>query len=124
MSPAEVFQRDYMTLTCQSESYASERIKREELTYTLEPPDSPLTPKKPGVFSGSALQFDFNYTCVARARGITKPSETLTVRPKGKLTRCLVQMSTFNKQIKSRFDIHLITQICHQFYMLVSCLPM
>ncbi|XP_035493462.2 platelet endothelial cell adhesion molecule isoform X3 [Scophthalmus maximus] len=82
MSPAEVFQRDYMTLTCQSESYASERIKREELTYTLEPPDSPLTPKKPGVFSGSALQFDFNYTCVARARGITKPSETLTVRPK------------------------------------------
>ncbi|XP_039672667.1 platelet endothelial cell adhesion molecule isoform X3 [Perca fluviatilis] len=82
MSPAEVFQKENMTLTCKSESFASERLGNQELTYTLEPPESPLTPKGPGVFHGKALQYDFNYTCVARARGIVKPSETLTVRPK------------------------------------------
>ncbi|XP_035038540.2 platelet endothelial cell adhesion molecule isoform X2 [Hippoglossus stenolepis] len=82
MSPAEVFQKEYMTLTCKSENYASERITREELSYTLKPPDIPLTSMKPGVFSGKALQFDFNYTCVAQAKGIMKHSDTLTVYPK------------------------------------------
>ncbi|XP_071360447.1 platelet endothelial cell adhesion molecule isoform X2 [Trachinotus anak] len=81
MSPAEVFQREYMTLTCKSERYASERLTGAELMYTLEPPDS-LIPRSPGVFSGKALPYDFNYTCVARAKGIVKHSETLTVRPK------------------------------------------
>lgn len=85
LSPAEVFQKEYMKLTCKSESYASERLGREELTYTLDPPDSPLTRNGPGVFFGKALQYDFNYTCVAQAKGITKRSETLTVRPKGTL---------------------------------------
>ncbi|XP_034747020.1 platelet endothelial cell adhesion molecule isoform X3 [Etheostoma cragini] len=82
MSPAEVFQKEYMTLTCKSERFASERLNREELTYALDPFESPLIPKSAGVFYGKALQYDFNYTCVARARGIVKHSETLTVRPK------------------------------------------
>ncbi|XP_031140441.1 platelet endothelial cell adhesion molecule isoform X2 [Sander lucioperca] len=82
MSPAEVFQKEDMTLTCKSESFASERLRREELTYTLDPPENLLTRKGPGVFHGKALQYDFNYTCVAQARGIVKHSETLTVRPK------------------------------------------
>lgn len=86
MSPAEVFQREYMTLTCRSESSASERLGREELTYTLDPPESQLIPKGTGVFSGRAPQNDFNYTCVAQAKGIMKHSETLIVRPKGKLS--------------------------------------
>ncbi|XP_018534017.1 platelet endothelial cell adhesion molecule isoform X3 [Lates calcarifer] len=80
MSPAEVFQKERMTLTCKSE-IASERLNRGELIYTLEP-DSPLTPLAPGVFSGKALLYDFNYTCVAKAKGIVKRSETLTVCPK------------------------------------------
>ncbi|XP_060950676.1 platelet endothelial cell adhesion molecule-like isoform X2 [Limanda limanda] len=82
MSPAEVFQEDNMTLTCKSENYASERITREDLTYTLEPPDSTLTPVTPGVFSGRALQLSFTHTCVAQAKGIMKHSNTLTVYPK------------------------------------------
>uniref|UniRef100_A0A3Q3ITJ0 Ig-like domain-containing protein n=1 Tax=Monopterus albus TaxID=43700 RepID=A0A3Q3ITJ0_MONAL len=82
MSPAEVFQREYMTLTCKSESYAAERLNRRELTYTLEPPENLLVSRSAGVFTGKALPYDFNYTCVARARGIVKRSETLTVRPK------------------------------------------
>ncbi|XP_042341010.1 platelet endothelial cell adhesion molecule-like [Plectropomus leopardus] len=82
ISPAEVFQRDYMTLTCKSESSASERLSREKLTYTLDPPESQLIPKGNGVFSGIALSSDFNYTCVAQAKGITKRSDILTVRPK------------------------------------------
>ncbi|KAM6941454.1 platelet endothelial cell adhesion molecule isoform 2-T2 [Lycodopsis pacificus] len=82
MSPAEVFQREYMTLTCKSESSASEKLDREELTYTLDPPGSRLISKGTGIFSGSAFLYDFNYTCVAQAKGIVKHSETLTVRPK------------------------------------------
>ncbi|GLD73659.1 platelet endothelial cell adhesion molecule-like isoform X3 [Lates japonicus] len=81
MSPAEVFQKERMTLTCKSE-IASERLNRGELIYTLEPPDSPLISLTPGVFSGKALLYDFNYTCVAQAKGIVKHSETLTVCPK------------------------------------------
>ncbi|XP_031723034.1 platelet endothelial cell adhesion molecule isoform X3 [Anarrhichthys ocellatus] len=82
MSPAEVFQKEYMTLTCKSESSASERLNMEELTYTLDPPGSLLISKGTGIFSGSAFLYDFNYTCVAQAKGIVKNSETLTVRPK------------------------------------------
>ncbi|XP_068445118.1 platelet endothelial cell adhesion molecule isoform X2 [Clinocottus analis] len=80
MSPAEVFQKEYMALTCKSER--SEKLDREELIYTLDPPGSPLIPKSAGVFSGTALLYDFNYTCVAQAKGIVKHSATLTVRPK------------------------------------------
>lgn len=83
MSPAEVFQKDYMTLTCKSEIYAFERLTYRELIYSLEPSESHLTQMRPGVFSGKALQYEFNYTCVARARGIMKRSKTLTVHPKG-----------------------------------------
>ncbi|KAM7418466.1 hypothetical protein PAMA_015877 [Pampus argenteus] len=82
MSPAEVFQREPMTLTCKSESFASEKLSREELTYTLDPPESPLIQRDTEVFSGKALLYDFNYTCIAQAKGIVKHSNTLTVRPK------------------------------------------
>lgn len=86
MMPAEVFQKESMTLTCKSESYASERLRREELTYTLDPPESLLTPKDTGVFFGTALPYDFNYTCIAQAKDIMKRSNTLTVHPKGEPT--------------------------------------
>ncbi|XP_060903440.1 platelet endothelial cell adhesion molecule isoform X5 [Labrus mixtus] len=82
LSPAEVFQKEYMTLTCRSESYASERLSKEELTFALDPPQSHLMLEGPGVFYGKVLQSDFNYTCVAQAKGIVKHSRTLTVRPK------------------------------------------
>lgn len=90
MSPAEVFQKDNMTLTCKSEIYASERLPSNQLTYSMEPSETHLTQKSPGVFSGTALQHDFSYICAARARGITKRSKSLTVRPKG--TWCFFQM--------------------------------
>ncbi|XP_061626001.1 platelet endothelial cell adhesion molecule isoform X1 [Phyllopteryx taeniolatus] len=82
MSPSQVFQREYMTLNCQSDSFASERLRREELTYTLDPPESLLIPKSTGVFFGKALLYDFNYTCIAQAKGIRKYSKPLTVHPK------------------------------------------
>lgn len=72
-----------MALTCRSESYASDRFSKDELTYTLDPPQPHMIPKEKGVFVGKALLNDFNYTCAAQARGIVKHSETLTVRPKG-----------------------------------------
>ncbi|CAJ1053095.1 platelet endothelial cell adhesion molecule isoform X2 [Xyrichtys novacula] len=82
MSPAEVFQRDSMTLTCRSERYATERLRKEELIYSINPPESYLLQKDTGVFRGKALPYDFNYTCTAKAKGIDKNSTTLTVRPK------------------------------------------
>lgn len=87
MSPAEVFQKELMTLTCRSEQVASERLGREELSYSLVPPEHLLYPRVQGVFTGKALGHSFNYTCAARARGIVKYSQTLTVRPKGKEPR-------------------------------------
>ncbi|XP_030001486.1 platelet endothelial cell adhesion molecule isoform X3 [Sphaeramia orbicularis] len=82
MSPAEVFQKEPMTLTCRSESFASERLRREELTYSLDPPESFLIPRGNGEFSGKALPYEFNYTCTAQAKGIVKHSKTLTVHPR------------------------------------------
>uniref|UniRef100_A0AAQ4QJB5 Ig-like domain-containing protein n=1 Tax=Gasterosteus aculeatus aculeatus TaxID=481459 RepID=A0AAQ4QJB5_GASAC len=86
VSPAEVFQREDITLTCKSESSASERLGQEGLTYALEPPRSQLVPKGIGIFSGKSPSNDFNYTCVARAKNIVKHSEVLTVRPKVPVT--------------------------------------
>lgn len=83
MSPREVFQKEYMALTCRSESFASERLSKDELIYSLVPAEHLLYPRDKGVFSGNALGHDFNYTCAAQAKGIVKHSETLTVRPKG-----------------------------------------
>lgn len=84
MSPTVVFQREDMSLTCNSEKVASERINRENVTYSLEPPNFLLTSTKPGVFSGKTMMYEFNYTCVAQAKGITKYSATLSVKPKGR----------------------------------------
>ncbi|XP_051802318.1 platelet endothelial cell adhesion molecule isoform X4 [Acanthochromis polyacanthus] len=82
VSPAEVFQREPMTLTCKSESFASERLQSRDLTYTLYSLGNPLKSGNSGIFSGKALQHEFNYTCTARAKGIEKHSQTLTVRPR------------------------------------------
>ncbi|XP_036965679.1 platelet endothelial cell adhesion molecule isoform X7 [Acanthopagrus latus] len=84
MSPAEVFQEEDMTLTCKTEHYASERIRKDELIYTLDPPQ---TRDRKGVFSRKSLSFESIYTCVAEARGIRKRSKTLTVRPKVLVSR-------------------------------------
>ncbi|KAM9856646.1 platelet endothelial cell adhesion molecule isoform 3-T3 [Aulostomus maculatus] len=82
MSPAEVFEKEFVTLTCKSEHVASEKLSRKELTYTLDPPESLLILNDTGVFFGKALTYDLNYTCIAQAKGIIKRSKNLTVRPK------------------------------------------
>ncbi|XP_008293784.1 platelet endothelial cell adhesion molecule isoform X3 [Stegastes partitus] len=94
MSPAEVFQREPMKLTCNSERFASERIQRNELTYTLHPLENPMDT---GVFSVKAPLRDFNYTCAARAKGIEKHSETLTVRPRVPVS--IPKISVYGKAI-------------------------
>ncbi|XP_067354497.1 platelet endothelial cell adhesion molecule isoform X4 [Channa argus] len=82
MSPAEVFEKDNITLICKSERYASERLSSGELVYSLYPPRDSPSLSGAGVFSRNALQNDFDYTCMAQAKGIEKHSQTLTVRPK------------------------------------------
>ncbi|XP_061129698.1 platelet endothelial cell adhesion molecule isoform X8 [Syngnathus typhle] len=82
MSPSEVFQRDLMTLSCRSDSFASERLHRDELTYSLDSPEIHVIPKSTGVFVSKALDHEFNYTCIAQAKGIRKYSKPLTVIPK------------------------------------------
>ncbi|XP_071396153.1 platelet endothelial cell adhesion molecule isoform X5 [Centroberyx affinis] len=82
VSPAEVFQGDDMKLTCRSENFASEILRREEVTYAIDPAESRLISSEAGVFSGRTLPYDFNYTCTAQAKGIMKRSKVLTVRPK------------------------------------------
>ncbi|KAM4611788.1 platelet endothelial cell adhesion molecule isoform 3-T3 [Polymixia lowei] len=83
VSPAEVFQGDNMKLTCRSANYASERLRKEEVTYTINPPGTQLVPgREVGVFSGRTLRYEFNYTCTAQAKGIVKHSKILTISPK------------------------------------------
>ncbi|XP_055077106.1 platelet endothelial cell adhesion molecule isoform X3 [Periophthalmus magnuspinnatus] len=82
MNPEEVFQKELMKLICKSDEIASERLSSEDLTYAIDPPQMHLEEKKRGEFSGKALAVEFNYSCIARAKGILKHSRTLTVRPK------------------------------------------
>lgn len=84
LAPSEVFQEEPMTLTCRSERFAPERLRREDLTYSLVSVGHLLQPGANGVFVGKSLSHDFNYTCEARAKGLSKSSPVLTVRPKGK----------------------------------------
>ncbi|KAM9314688.1 platelet endothelial cell adhesion molecule isoform 3-T4 [Pholidichthys leucotaenia] len=78
ISPAEVFQREPMALTCRSETFAPERIRREDITYTIDPQPQQTSE----VFKMRAPFIDLNYTCKAQAKGIEKHSRTLMVRPK------------------------------------------
>ncbi|XP_075891792.1 platelet endothelial cell adhesion molecule isoform X3 [Nelusetta ayraudi] len=82
MSPAEVFQKDDMTLTCRSDSYASERLNNSQLIYSLDPRQDFLYSKSNGVFYGKAPKSEFNVSCVAKHKGIDKYSEISTLRPK------------------------------------------
>ncbi|XP_076001527.1 platelet endothelial cell adhesion molecule isoform X3 [Genypterus blacodes] len=87
MSPAEVFQGEEMNLTCRSENFASERLSKEDVKYTLDPLESRrIFNREAGVFSGRTLLHAYNYTCIAQAKGIKKRSKTLTVRPKVSVT--------------------------------------
>uniref|UniRef100_A0A1A8M8F7 Ig-like domain-containing protein n=1 Tax=Nothobranchius pienaari TaxID=704102 RepID=A0A1A8M8F7_9TELE len=82
MSPPQVFQMKPMTLICKSQHVALERVNKEDLTYSLDPAEHFLTPNGAGIFSGRALKNEFNYTCIAEAKGIRKRSGTLTINPK------------------------------------------
>ncbi|XP_075888860.1 platelet endothelial cell adhesion molecule-like [Nelusetta ayraudi] len=82
LSPAEVFQEDDVTLTCRSDSYASERLNDSQLMYSLDPPQDFLYSKSNGVFYGKAPKSEINVSCVAKGKGVTKSSEISTLRPK------------------------------------------
>ncbi|XP_028262378.1 platelet endothelial cell adhesion molecule isoform X3 [Parambassis ranga] len=82
VSPAEVFQREKMMLTCKSQRYATERINESELTYTLDPEERARPTMSRGVFLSTAPPEDINYTCTAEAKGIKKQSQALALRPK------------------------------------------
>ncbi|XP_056135561.1 platelet endothelial cell adhesion molecule isoform X5 [Lampris incognitus] len=83
VSPKDVFQEDEIKLICRSEVYAPERLRREELVYTIDPLRSHLVSGRgAGIFSGKTLPYEFNYTCSAKAKEIVKHSKTLRVSPK------------------------------------------
>ncbi|XP_075888857.1 platelet endothelial cell adhesion molecule-like [Nelusetta ayraudi] len=82
LSPAEVFQEDDVTLTCRSDSYASERLNDSQLMYSLDPPQDFLYSKSNGVFYGKAPKSEINVSCVAKDKNVTKSSEISTLRPK------------------------------------------
>lgn len=84
MSKAEVFQKDDMTFICRSDIYASERLDDSQLMYSLDPPQDFLYSRNNGVFYGKAPRFEFNISCVAKLKGITKHSQVFTLFPKGR----------------------------------------
>lgn len=81
--PAEVFQKDNMTLTCKSRSHVPERLGKNEMIYSLGESEVPPDHQGNGVFLIKTPLNESNYTCAVRAKGIVKSSEILTVHPKG-----------------------------------------
>ncbi|KAK7930763.1 hypothetical protein WMY93_007158 [Mugilogobius chulae] len=100
MSPVEVFQREPMKLICKSDHIVPERLSIEDLTYSIIPDQIHLQEKNKGEFSGRALPVEFNYSCIAMAKGVIKYSKTLTVRPKVSVS--IPKISVVNRPIIGR----------------------
>ncbi|KAG7269465.1 hypothetical protein CRUP_029178 [Coryphaenoides rupestris] len=83
LSPAEVFQRDPLLLTCRSEVLVAEQLQQKDVNYAMHPDVSLLLRQLGGGrFSGMTPSYPFNYSCIAQVRGIQKASQTLLVTPK------------------------------------------
>ncbi|KAG7252302.1 hypothetical protein CRUP_018087 [Coryphaenoides rupestris] len=78
LSPAEVFQRDPLLLTCRSEVLVAEQLQQKDVNYAMHPDVSLLLRQLGGGrFSGMTPSYPFNYSCIAQVRGIQKASQTL-----------------------------------------------
>ncbi|KAM6972011.1 platelet endothelial cell adhesion molecule [Aplochiton taeniatus] len=83
MDPAEVFPSDVLRFVCTSLNYSSERVRAKDVRYTIRTHNK-LSPQDmgEGVYVVHTSSKDFNYTCQAEAKGVTKSSNTLQVKPK------------------------------------------
>uniref|UniRef100_A0A8C5CKJ1 Ig-like domain-containing protein n=1 Tax=Gadus morhua TaxID=8049 RepID=A0A8C5CKJ1_GADMO len=87
VSLAEVFAGDRMVLTCSSAVLVARRLTSEDISYALDSKGPPTTELGAGRFSVRAPPHPLSYTCTATARGITKHSQALLVRPKVSVVR-------------------------------------
>lgn len=88
--PAEVFEGENFTISCQISSFASEKIQREDITYSIfRDKTSVINSNK---YSGTAGKVtNGEYWCTANANGITKKSQRELFGAKGR--QCLVNLS-------------------------------
>lgn len=81
--PAEVFEGERFNITCQIHSFASERIQRGDISYSI------LRDKTPVINSGIAGKAsNGEYICIAKAKGIVKESRKVLIKAKGR--QCLL----------------------------------
>lgn len=85
--PAEVFEGENFTISCNISSFASEKIQREDITYSIfRDKTSVINNNK---YSGSAGKVtNGKYMCMAKANEITKESQGVLFGAKGR--QCLV----------------------------------
>ncbi|XP_050968140.1 platelet endothelial cell adhesion molecule [Labeo rohita] len=75
--PAEVFEGERFNITCQIHSFASERIQRGDISYSI------LRDKTPVINSGIAGKAsNGEYICIAKAKGIVKESRKVLIKAK------------------------------------------
>ncbi|XP_073708083.1 platelet endothelial cell adhesion molecule [Garra rufa] len=71
--PAEFFEGELFTLSCQINNFALERIQRNDIKYSIFRDKTPV--KNDNTYSGTAGKAsNGNYTCIAEAKGIVKVS--------------------------------------------------
>ncbi|XP_057183072.1 platelet endothelial cell adhesion molecule isoform X2 [Triplophysa rosa] len=81
ISPAQVFEGEYFIVTCQVNSFASERIQRDEIKYSIFRDDALLI--REGSYSVTASkETNGKYTCKAEANVISKKSWSLVFEAK------------------------------------------
>lgn len=84
--PAEVFEGENITISCQISSFASEKIQREDITYSIFRDKTSVI--KSNKYSGTAGKgTNGKYVCMAKANGITKESQEVLFGAKGR--QCL-----------------------------------
>ncbi|CAL8389081.1 unnamed protein product [Arctogadus glacialis] len=110
VSLAEVFEGDRMVLTCSSAALVAGRLSSEDIAYTLDPKGPPATELGAGRFSLRAPPYHLSYTCTATARGITKHSLALLVRPKVSVVRPSISVVGGRVVLGRPFQIRCLSQ--------------
>uniref|UniRef100_A0A671PZE2 Si:dkey-237i9.8 n=1 Tax=Sinocyclocheilus anshuiensis TaxID=1608454 RepID=A0A671PZE2_9TELE len=81
INPAEVFEGEHFTISCQINSFASEKIQRDDIKYSIFG-DKTLVIKD-NRYSGTAGKAsNGKYMCIAEAKGIIKESGRVLFEPK------------------------------------------
>ncbi|XP_062853212.1 platelet endothelial cell adhesion molecule [Trichomycterus rosablanca] len=94
ITPAEVFEKQQFTVTCRSSDYASERIRPNEITYSIYRNNLKLISGSiNGMYKGVAgAETNGNYSCVAQVSVINKTSHQKSFKAKVLVSKPIIKV--------------------------------